>query len=76
MIASTSGEQRIDNAIALCRQMWEQGVLNAKHDALSTGTTSPVPPVLSVCVMSDGSAAVIPAPETACMQMGLAPLKH
>lgn len=55
--------------------MWEQGVLSPGHDPIAA-TSSPgkVPPNLAICVMKDGSVAVIPGKPESCAALGLAGL--
>lgn len=83
-MADPNAEQvPVDDAIALCAQVWKDGLLdpdaadgtprdydgrpryNEEHD-------SPVPTELTVCVMRDGTAAVLPGPATICSRAGLA----
>lgn len=75
-ISSPSGEGRVADATAMCTLMWEQGVLDDGFDP--TAASNPpgrVPDELQVCVMDDGSAAVVPSPnESVCAALGLAPL--
>ena len=56
--------------------MWEQGVLNDGYDPLKpTNPPGTVPAGLQVCVMKDGSAAVVPGTsKNLCQAIGLAPL--
>ncbi|MBT2517430.1 hypothetical protein J7E29_08300 [Streptomyces sp. ISL-90] len=75
-ISSPSGEGRVADATALCTLMWEQGALDDGFEPTAP-STSPgrVPAELQVCVMDDGSAAVVPSPnESVCAALGLAPL--
>lgn len=75
-ISHLSGSGRVHDAVALCTQMWKQGVLNGGYDPLEpTNPPGTVPAALQVCVMKDGSAAVVPSTsEGACQAIGLAPL--
>lgn len=75
-VAHPSGNGRVHDAVALCTQMWKQGVLNGGYDPLDpTNPSGTVPAALQVCVMKDGSAAVVPSPaEDVCQAIGLAPL--
>ena len=76
-LASTDEQGRVDDAVELCTLMWEQGVFEDGFDP--TSTTNPpgeVPPAFQLCVMPDGSAAVVPSDEPAvCSRLGLAPLE-
>ncbi|PPF25722.1 hypothetical protein C5C95_05755 [Rathayibacter sp. AY1B7] len=70
-----SGDQvPIPDAIAFCSDLWRQGALD-----VDTANGSPVdlrpgqiPSELTVCVMPDGIAAVIPGTSDVCGQLGLA----
>jgi hypothetical protein len=77
-LAQSSGEPRVTDAVSLCTQMWQQGVLEPGYDP--TATSNPpgtVPAHLTVCVMKDGSAAVVPGDgRDLCQSIGLAPLKR
>ena len=67
---------RVKNALELCRTMWRQGVFDADHDPLAaTNPPGKVPDQLQVCVMSDGTAAVVPGRPGVCQAVGLAPEK-
>ncbi len=76
-IADGTGPGRVDDAIALCSQMWQQGILSGTLDPTAPTQTpgdTPVPP-LQVCVMRDGTAAVVPSGNrSVCQSLGLAPL--
>lgn len=77
-IAQSDGVGRVDDARDLCGQMWAQGILNKSYDPTAT-TNAPgrVPAHLTVCVMADGSAAVVPSGAAGiCSALGLAPLKN
>ena len=76
-IASFDQRGRADDAVKVCVMMWEQGALGPGFDPTST-TNAPgyVPAAFVVCVMSDGSAAVVPSEKPAvCSRLGLAPLE-
>jgi hypothetical protein len=77
-IADPSGRGRVSDAVDLCTQMWEQGVLGEgfKPDG-SSNPPGTVPARLQVCVMRDGSAAVVPGESPGiCQAIGLAPLEE
>ncbi len=78
-IADGAGPGRVDDAIALCSQMWQQGVLSGTVDPTAPTQTPgniTVPP-LQVCVMRDGTAAVVPSENpSVCQSLGLAPLER
>ncbi|MFC4244524.1 hypothetical protein ACFOYW_14195 [Gryllotalpicola reticulitermitis] len=76
-LASTSGVSRADDAIGLCQDMWRQGVFEPGYNPTSSNNRfGTVPSQLTVCVMKDGSAAVVPGDERdICQGIGLAPLK-
>ena len=76
-IASEDQRGRVDDAIALCTMMWEQGVFEPGFDPVkATNPPGEVPAAFQVCVMPDGSAAVVPSDEPAiCSRLGLAPLE-
>lgn len=76
-IAHVSGRGRVYDAIELCSTMWEQGVFNQEYDPLKpTNPPGDVPESLQVCVMKDGSAAVVPgSSRNLCQTIGLAPLR-
>lgn len=77
-IASADEQGRAGDAVEVCTMMWEQGALEPGYDP--TSTTNPpgqVPSAFVVCVMPDGSAAVVPSEEPAiCSRLGLAPLEE
>ncbi|MBT2248826.1 hypothetical protein JHV56_08975 [Arthrobacter sp. BHU FT2] len=69
----------IEDALAACRDIWAQHVLDpnstsgAADPKLFDRTFSyPVPDPLTVCVLDDGRAAVIPGDEGICGSLGLA----
>lgn len=75
-IATDDEQGRVADAKALCVQMWEAGVLEPAVDprapALPPGEA---PADLQVCVMKDGSAAVVPSANPGiCPSLGLASL--
>lgn len=76
-IADGGGAGRVHDAIALCAEMWEQGVLSSTVDPTApTQRPGSVPP-LQVCVMRDGTAAVVPSEKpTACQSLGMASLEE
>lgn len=68
----------VEDALAACRDVWAQHVLDPDapdgrtHPSLRDGSSYPVPAPLTVCVLSDGRAAVIPGDENVCGSLGLA----
>ena len=76
-LASIDEQGRVDDAIELCTSMWQQGVFEDGFDATSmSNPPGAVPPAFQLCVMPDGSAAVVPSDEPAiCSRLGLAPLE-
>ena len=55
--------------------MWEQGVLADGFEPTTPANEPGVVPELQVCVMRDGSAAVVPGESAnVCQIVGLAPL--
>lgn len=69
----------IDDALSVCRDVWAQNQLDpddpdgGAHPSLHDPSFShPVPPELTVCVLNDGRAAVIPGDENVCASLGLA----
>jgi hypothetical protein len=75
-IADGSGPGRVDDALSLCSQMWEQGVLSPTVDPIAPTHAPGLVPPLQVCVMRDGSAAVVPSSsDTVCQSLGMATLK-
>lgn len=72
-----SGQARIRDARGLCVDMWRQGVFDPGYNPASANNPpGKVPDHLTVCVMEDGSAAVVPGDEDGlCQSIGLAPLK-
>lgn len=75
-MASDDQLGRVDNAIALCELIWREGTFGPEYDPLAvTNPPGVVPAAFQVCVMPDGSAAVVPSDEPAvCSRLGLAPL--
>lgn len=68
----------IEDALALCKDLWAQNVLDSKspggtaHPSLYDRSFShPVPNPLTVCVLQDGRAAVIPGDQEVCASLGL-----
>lgn len=77
-VATENERGRVDDALQVCKMMWEQGAMAPGFDPTST-TNKPglVPPALIVCVLPDGSAAVVPSSDPAvCRELGLAPSKQ
>lgn len=75
-IAGDGGEQvPVEGAVQACAVLWQQGVFDEGYDPAAPAPPSPrpVPDPLSVCVMADGSAAVVPGPTSICQTLGLAP---
>jgi hypothetical protein len=79
------GEQKPDNpvpiedALAACRDIWAQHVLDpnvpngtADPKLFDRTFSYPVPDPLTVCVLDDGRAAVMPGDEKICGSLGLA----
>ncbi|MDN4611076.1 hypothetical protein [Arthrobacter burdickii] len=71
----------IEDPVGLCSDMWAQNALDPEDEfgAADPGDydpsgSHPVPNLLTVCVMDDGRAAVIPGPSTVCQDLGLAEL--
>lgn len=69
----------IEDALSVCRDVWAQNQLDpddpdgGAHPGLHDPSFShPVPPELTVCVLKDGRAAVIPGDENVCASLGLA----
>lgn len=77
----SDGPVPINDALATCSDLWAQHLLDASipsgvnHDPVDRAFSYPVPSPLSVCVMSDGTAAVIPGPESACASLGFSPAR-
>jgi hypothetical protein len=79
VVASTDpagGPVSIDDAVGLCSDLWAQGLLASDWDPQTsqpdTTLSQPVPDDLTVCVMRDGTAAVIPGGDAVCSELGLA----
>lgn len=69
----------IEDALALCRDLWAQHAFDPAspngmaHPSLYDRSFSyPAPNQLTVCVLNDGRAAVIPGDEDVCASLGLA----
>ncbi|MBT2535119.1 hypothetical protein [Arthrobacter sp. ISL-69] len=69
----------IEDALAACRDVWAQHGLdpddpdgNAHPSLYDRSFSYPVPDPLTVCVLQDGRAAVIPGDEKVCGALGLA----
>lgn len=74
-VAGGGGEHiPIEDAVQACAVLWEQGVFDEDFDpaTASPSPPRPIPEPLTVCVMRDGSAAVIPGPASVCQTLGLA----
>ena len=59
-IATPNGVIPLDDAIAVCRQMWESGRFNSLDPRDPSPTPASVPEQFTVCVTPDGAAAVAP----------------
>lgn len=76
-IADGDGPGRVDDARNLCIQMWEQGVLSPSVDPTAPTQTPGTVPPLQVCVMRDGTAAVVPSEnESVCQSLRMASLEE
>lgn len=79
MASTASSDQvgRVDDAVEICSMMWKQGALTQGFDPTSaTNAPGQVPAAFVVCVMPDGSAAVVPSAQPGvCTRLGLAPLE-
>ena len=69
----------IEDALSLCRDTWAQHLLDPSatnggaHPSLYDRSFSyPIPDPLTVCVLHDGRAAVIPGDQKVCGSLGLA----
>lgn len=64
----------VSDPISVCQDMWRRGALDSKTNQLAA-TPGPhvVPSELQVCVMDDGSPAVVPGRPDVCQAAGLAP---
>ncbi|MBG6215530.1 MULTISPECIES: hypothetical protein [Cryobacterium] len=75
---SEGGPVSINDALAACSDLWAQHALDAsiesgvRSDPVDRTFSYPVPDPLTVCVMSDGMAAVIPGASDVCGRLGLA----
>ncbi|NII69499.1 hypothetical protein [Microbacterium ulmi] len=66
--------EAIDNAQQTCADVWASGALDPSHDPLATDLPpGVVPDAFTTCVMSDGTAAVIPG-RISCLRLKLHPL--
>lgn len=76
-IADGNGPGRVNDALALCSQMWKQGALSPTVDPTApTHSPGTVPP-LQVCVMRDGTAAVVPSDNASvCQSLGMASIEE
>ncbi len=83
--APDSQGDRVEDALAACSAAWASGRLDpSAPDGERRGAdgaptydetnSTAVPTDLRVCVMRDGSAAVVPGPADVCAQLGLARL--
>ncbi|MEV7694010.1 hypothetical protein AB0N73_11855 [Microbacterium sp. NPDC089189] len=76
-IADGNGPGRVDDALALCAQMWKQGALNPSVDPTAPTQSPGMVPPLQVCVMRDGTAAVVPSSSASvCQSLGMASLEE
>ncbi len=76
--AGEQGPVSIEDAKSLCSDLWKQNVLDATTpngmappSAFDRTFSHQVPSPLTVCVMGDGTAAVIPGDEHVCAKLGL-----
>ena len=64
----------MSDPVSVCRDMWRRGALDSTTDQLAVDPgTHAVPARLQVCVMDDGSPAVVPGRPGVCQTAGLAP---
>ncbi|MGO4535973.1 hypothetical protein [Leifsonia sp. 2MCAF36] len=64
----------VSDPVSVCRDMWRRGALDKGTDQLSASPAPhAVPSQLQVCVMDDGSPAVVPGRPSICQAIGLAP---
>jgi hypothetical protein len=76
--AANSRQVPVDDARAACREAWRHGIVDPAADIGAPlpepdpARRAAVPAELSVCVMPDGSAAVVPGSPAACGELGLA----
>lgn len=59
-VASPDGVLAIDDAVAMCEQMWEAGALVNSDPLEPDPTPGEVPSVFTMCVTDNGEAAVVP----------------
>jgi hypothetical protein len=75
--APQGGPVSVEDARAACREVWRHGILDPSAEIGAPlpdpdpARRATVPTDLSVCVMSDGSAAVVPGKAAACGELGL-----
>jgi hypothetical protein len=71
----------VTDAVGACAQVWRTGILDPSAEIGAPlpdpdqAGRAPVPAELSVCVMPDGAAAVVPGSPAACAELGL-PLRE
>lgn len=71
---SSTNTGNVADPISVCQDMWRRGALDKNADQLSaTQAPHAVPAQLQVCVMDDGSPAVVPGRPGVCQSAGLAP---
>lgn len=72
-ISNGTGSMSIDDAVSVCSDVWASGAMSTDNDPLSpANVTGEVPATFTTCVMSDGTAAVIPGSVT-CSRLKLHP---
>ncbi|WP_022889684.1 hypothetical protein [Agromyces italicus] len=71
----TESDEQWGDPIQICTLMWEQGLFEPGYDPLAEhNPPGRVPEELQLCVMEDGTAAVVPSPnESICAALGMAP---
>jgi hypothetical protein len=81
-VAAPRGEAApIDDAIAACAQLWQDGLLDPDAPIGASlpepaASRAAVPSPLAVCVTSDGAAAVVPGTANTCAELGLPLRQH
>jgi hypothetical protein len=71
---SATNQGSVADPISTCQDMWRRGALDKNADQLApTQAPHAVPAKLQVCVMDDGSPAVVPGRPGVCQSAGLAP---
>ena len=71
-VASPKGVLQIEDAVAMCQQMWAAGAFESDNPLDPSPTPGTVPDAFTLCVTDENTAAVVPG-RIECSALGLSP---